>query len=104
MPPWRSCGGHPRRAARVFRGGFYVHALCDISRGHASGSTSSPGASVESSPSVSEEDKADDSSSAELGGRAARELRWLGEILVVRQACTRGEPRQLDLDSAALFV
>ena len=52
---------------------------------NASGDTVRPDASVESSQSVSEEDEADDSPSSELGGRAAHELRWLGEILVVRQ-------------------
>ena len=41
---------------------------------NASGGTASPGASVESSPSVSDEDKVDDSPSPELGGRAAHEL------------------------------
>ena len=63
----------------------------------------SPGASVELSSPVSE-DEVDDSSSPKLGGRAAHELRWLGEIPVVRQGRTRGERRQLDLDSAASFV
>ena len=71
---------------------------------NASGGTASPGASVESSPSVSEEGEADDSPSPELGGRAAHELRWLGETAVVRQRCTRGYQRQIDLDSAALLV
>ena len=51
---------------------------------NASGGTVSPGASVESSPSVSEEDEVDDSPSPELGGRAARELRWLVETPVFR--------------------
>ena len=45
-----------------------------------------------------------DNTSPGLGGRAARELRWFEEITVVRQGRTRGEQRQLDLDSAALFV
>ena len=49
-----------------------------------SGGTVTPGASVESSPSVSEEDEVDDSPSPELGGRAARELRWLAETPVSR--------------------
>ena len=66
--------------------------------------TVSPGALVESSPSVSEEDEVDDSPSPKLGGRAAHELRWLGETPVVRQGRTRGEQRQFDLESAALFV
>ena len=70
----------------------------------ASGGTASPGASVELSPSVSEEDGADNSPSSKLGGRAAHELRWLGKSPVVRHGRTRGERRQLDLDSAALFV
>ena len=47
------------------------------------GSTANSGASIESQPSVSEEEEADDSSSLELGGRAAREVRSLGEALVV---------------------
>ena len=46
----------------------------------------------------------DDSPSPKLGGRAAHELRWLGETPVVRQGRTHGEQRQFDLDSAALFV
>ena len=71
---------------------------------NASGSTASPGTPVESSPSVSEEDEADDSPSPKIGGSAAHELRWLGETHVVRQGRTRGEQRQFDLDSAALFV
>ena len=71
---------------------------------NASGGTANPGASVESPPSVSEEDEMDDSPSPELGGRAARRLRWLWEIPIVRQGRTRGEQRQLYLDSAALLV
>ena len=59
---------------------------------------------VESSPSVSEEDEVDDSSSPKLGGKAAHELRWLGETPVIRQERTRGEQRQFDLGSAALFA
>ena len=51
---------------------------------NASGSTASPDALVESSPSVSEEDEVDDSPSVKLGGRAVHELRWLGETPVVR--------------------
>ena len=70
---------------------------------NASGSTASPGALVESSPSVAEEDEVDDSPSLKLGGRAVHELRWLGGTLVVRQGRTRGEQRQFDSDSAALF-
>ena len=73
-------------------------------RVNASGGTGSPGALVESSPSVSEEDEVDDSPSPKLGGRAAHELRRLGETRVVRQEWTRGEQRQLDLDWAAFFV
>ena len=46
----------------------------------------------------------DDSPSLELGGRAARELRWLGETPVVRQGQVREEQRQLVWDSVALFV
>ena len=69
-----------------------------------SGGTASPGASVESSPSVSDEDEADDRPPPKLGGKTARELTWLGETPIVRQGRTRGEQRQLDLDSAALLV
>ena len=58
---------------------------------NASGGTASPGASVESSPSVSEEDEADDSPSPKLGRRAAHKLRWLGETPVVQQGRTREE-------------
>ena len=71
---------------------------------NASRGTASPGAFVESSSSVSEEDEKGDSPSPKLGGRAAHELRWLGETPVVRQGRTRGEQRQFDLDSAALFA
>ena len=46
----------------------------------------------------------DDSPSPKLGGRAAHELRRLGETPVVRQGRIRGEQRQFILDSAALFV
>ena len=53
-----------------------------------SGDTTSPGASVESLPSVSEGDEADDSPLPKLGGRAAHELKWLGETRVVRQGRT----------------
>ena len=45
----------------------------------------------------------DYSPSPKLGGRAAHELRWLGQTPVVRQGRTRGERRQLDLGSVALF-
>ena len=71
---------------------------------YASGGTANRGASVESSPSVSEEEEVDDSPSSKLGGRAAHELRWLRKTPVVRQGWTRGEQMQLDMDSAALFV
>ena len=64
---------------------------------NASGGTASPGAWIELPTSISEEDEADDSPSPELGGRAARELRWFGEIPVVREGRTRAEQRQLDL-------
>ena len=55
--------------------GCYVYAFCGIDRGNASRGTASPGASFQSS----QVDKADDSPLPELGGRAARELRLLGE-------------------------
>ena len=71
---------------------------------HSSGGTASPGASVELSPFVSKENEVDDGPTRKLGGRAAHKLRWLGETPVVRQGWTRGERRQLGLDSIALFV
>ena len=90
---------------RGYSEGFcYVCAPCNIGRGHRVWGTASPCASVKSSTSVSEEVEDDDSPSPKLGGRAAQELRWLGETPVVRQWRTRGEQRQLDLDSVALFV
>ena len=46
----------------------------------------------------------DDSPSPKLRGRVARELIWFGGTPVIRQGRTRREQRQLDLDSAALFV
>ena len=82
----------------------YVYAPCNIGRGERAWGTAGPGASVELRPSIFEEDEADDSPSPELGGGAARELRWLGETSVVRQGRNRGEQRQLDLDSVALFI
>ena len=86
-------------------GGFAMSTPPVTSAGvNASGGTTIPGALVESSPSVSEEDEVDDSPSLTLGGRAVHELRWLGKTPVVRQGRTRGEQRQFDLDSAALFV
>ena len=71
---------------------------------NASGGTASPGASVESPSSVSEKDEADESPSPELGWRTALELRWLGETPFVRQGRTRGEKRQLDVDSTMLLA
>ena len=64
---------------------------------NASGGTASPGESVKLPTSISEEDEADNSPSPELGGRVSRELRWFGEIPVVRQGRTREEQKQLDL-------
>lgn len=58
---------------------------------NASGGTVSPGASVQSSQGVSEEDDANDSSLPELGGRDNRRLRWLGETPIVLKRRTRGE-------------
>ena len=64
-------------------GGFAMSTPPATSAGvNGSGGTVSPGASVESSPSVSEEDEVDDSPSPELGGRATREMRWLAETSV----------------------
>ena len=86
-------------------GGFPMSTSPATSVGvNASRGTASPGAMAESSPSVSEEDEVDDSPSPKLEGRAAHELRWLGETPVVRQGRTRGEQRRFDLDSAAFFV
>ena len=86
-------------------GGFAMSTSSTTSAGvKASEGTARPGASVESSPSVSEEDKADDSPSPELGGRVARGLRGLGETPIIRQGRTRREQRQFELDSAALLV
>ena len=97
--------GFFRAEQRGYSGrGRYFYALCDIDWVNTSGGTVSPGASVGQSPSVSEEDETDDSPSPELGGRAARKLRWLGENPVVRQEWTRGEQRQIDMDSAAFIA
>ena len=75
-------------------GGFAMSTPPATSAGvNASGDIVSPGASVELSPSVSEEDEVDDSPSPKLGGRAAHELRLLGEAPVVRQGRARGEQR-----------
>ena len=77
--------GYTRAQQRGYSGGgCYVYAPCNIDRVNASGGTASLDASVESSPSVSEEDEGDDSSSPEMGGRTARELRWLGKTPTVR--------------------
>ena len=73
-------------------------------RVNASRDTASPGALVESPPSVSEEGEVYNSPSPKLRGRAAHEMRWLGETPVVRQGRTRGEQWRFDLDSAALFA
>ena len=117
-------GGRGTTAATSLRGaamrkapGTPVHSSTGTPRGfamstppvtsgrvNASGSTASPGALVESSLSVSEEDEVDDSLSSKLGGRAAHELRWLEKTPIVWQGRTREEQRQFDLDSAALFV
>ena len=97
--------GTPVHSSESSPGGFAMSTPPVTSaRVNASGSTASPGALVESSPSVAEEDEVDDSPSRKLGGRAVHELRWLGGTLVVRQGRTRGEQRQFDSDSAALFV
>ena len=53
----------------------YVDTPCNIDRGQQYEGTASSGASIESQPSVSEEEEADDSPSLEHGGRAAREVR-----------------------------
>ena len=101
----REIPGTPVHSSEGTPGGFAKSTRPTTSAGvNASGSTASPGASVESSPSISEEDKADDSPSSKLGGRASHKLKWLGETHVVRQGRTRGEPSQFDLDSAPLFA
>ena len=46
----------------------------------------------------------DNSPSPKLRGRAAHELRWLGETPVVRQGRTRGKQKQFHLDSVGLLV
>ena len=97
--------GTPVHSSAGTTGGFAMSTSPVTSAGvNASRGTASPGALVESSPSVSEEDEVDDSPFPKLGGRAAHELRWLGETPVVRQGRTHGEQRQFDLESAALFV
>ena len=97
--------GTPVCSSAGTSGGFGMSTPSVTSAGaNASGGTASPGASVEPSPSVSEEVEADVSSSPKLGRRAAHELRWLGGTPVVRQGRTRRERRQLDLDSVALLV
>ena len=45
----------------------------------------------------------DDSPPPELGGRAALELRWLGETPIVLQGQTRGQLRRLDMDLVELL-
>ena len=101
----REIPGTPVRSSAGTPGGFGLSTPPATSAGvNVSGGTASPGASVELSPPVSEEDEADDSPSPEVGGSAARELRWLGETSVVRQGRIHGEQRQLDFDSVALFV
>lgn len=72
--------------------------------GNASGGFARPDASVSSSLGMSEEDDATYSPLPELRKRAARERRWLGETLIVLQERTHGKKKQLDMDSAALFV
>ena len=97
--------GLPVHSSAGTSGGFAMsYAPCNIGRGRSVWGHCQPGASIESSPSVSEEDEADDSPSPELGGSPARELKWLGETPVVRQGQTSGDQRQLDLESAALSV
>ena len=101
----REIPGTPVHSSTGTPGGFAMSTPPVTSAGvRTSGGTVRPGASVELSPSVSEENAVYDSPSPKLRGRAAHELRWLGQVPVVRQERTRGERRQLDLDSAALFV
>ena len=101
----REIPGTPVHSSEGTPKGFSMSTPPATSAGvNASGDTASPGASVESSPSVSEGDEADDSPLPKLGGRTAHELRWLGKTRVVRQGRTHGKQRRFDLDSAALFV
>ena len=96
--------GTPVHSSAGTPGGFAMSRPPVTSAGvNASGGTAIPGALAASSPSISEEDEVDDNPSPKLGGRAAHELRWLGETPVVRQGRNRGEQRQFDWDSAALF-
>ena len=91
----REFPGTPVRSSAGTPGGIAISASPATSAGvNASGGTASPGASVESSPSVSEENEVDDSPLPKLGGRAAHELRWLGKTLVVRQGWTSGERKR----------
>ena len=77
--------GYSRAQQRGYSGRFAISTPPATSAGlNAPGATASPGASVKSSPSVTEEDEADDSPSPKLGGWAAHELRWLGETPVFR--------------------
>ena len=87
----REISGTPMHSSVGTPMGFAMSTPPATSAGvNASRSTASPNASVESLPSISEENEADaDSPSSKLGGRAAHELRWLGETPVVRQGRTR---------------
>ena len=86
--------GYTRAQQRGYSGDFVIPTPPTTSAGvNASGDTASSSASVEFPPSVSEEDEADDNPSPKLGGRAAHELRWLGETPVVRKGRSRGERR-----------
>ena len=101
----REIPGTPVHSSADTPGDFAMSTPSVTSAGvNASGGTANPGALVESSPSVSEEDEVDDSPSPKLRGKVAHELKWLGETSVVRQGRTRGEQRQIDLDSVALIV
>ena len=90
----REIPGTPVRSSAGTPGGFAMSTPPATLAGvNASGVTASLGASVELSSCVFEEDEVDDSPSPKLGGRAAHELRWLGETPGVRQGRTRGELR-----------
>ena len=90
----REIPGKPVHSRVGTPGGFAMSTSPATSAGvNASRGTASPGALVESSPSVSEADEVDNSPSPKLGGRAAHELRWLGETPVFRQGWTRGEQK-----------
>ena len=76
----RDIPGIPVHSSAGTTGGFVMSTSPATSAGvNASRGTASPGALAEWPSFVSEEDEVDDGPSPKLGGRAAHELRWLGE-------------------------